>query len=235
MQEPGPTLYSGEMYKISPSDLTFGWDGCHYCFYMKLKYGIALKGIFPGMFGRMATMTSQFYLGKSTAEISPTLPPGRVALQERWVQSEPINLPGSESQCYIKGRFDAVIEFDDGTYGIIDYKTSEATDEQTSFYSRQLSAYAYALEHPAPRALSLSPITRMGLFVVTPDRFEATDDNEKVFVNKTVWTDVPRDNEAFLSLLGDVVTLLDAPEPPESAPDCGTCDYRNKMEEWLGD
>jgi hypothetical protein len=223
------------MYKISPSDLTFGWDGCHYCFYMKLKHGIALKGPFPGMFGRMANMTSGYYLGKSTADISPTLPPGRVALQERWVQSEPISLPGAASKCYIKGRFDAVIEFDDHTYGIIDYKTSEASDEQTSFYSRQLSAYAYALEHPAPRALSLAPITRMGLFVVTPDRFEATARNEKVFVNKTVWTDVRRDDEAFMSLLGEVVTLLDEPEPPESDPECGTCDYRKKMEEWLGD
>ena len=223
------------MYKISPSDLTFGWDGCHYCFYMKVKHGIMLRGIFPGMFGRMANMTSQFYLGKSTAEISPTLPPGRVTLSEKWVQSEPISPPGAMSQCYIKGRFDAVMAFDNGEYGIIDYKTSEATDEQTSFYSRQLSAYAYALEHPAPRALSLSPIERMGLFVVTPDRFEATAKNEKVFVNKTVWTDVPRDDEAFMSLLGEVVALLDAPGPPESDPDCETCNYRKTMEEWLGD
>ncbi|MFN2119052.1 MAG: PD-(D/E)XK nuclease family protein [Anaerolineales bacterium] len=223
------------MYKISPSDLTFGWDGCHYCFYMKVKHGIVLRGIFPGMFGRMANMTSGYYLGKSTAEISPTLPPGRVTLSEKWVQSEPISPPGASSQCYIKGRFDAVMAFDNGTYGIIDYKTSEATDEQTSFYSRQLSAYAYALEHPAPRALSLSPIARMGLFVVTPDRFEATARNEKVFVNKTVWTDVPRDDEAFMSLLGEVVALLDAPGPPESDPDCETCNYRKTMEEWLGD
>jgi PD-(D/E)XK nuclease superfamily len=199
-----------------------------------VKHGIVLRGIFPGMFGRMANMTSQFYLHKSTAEISPTLPPGHVALQEKWVQSEPISPPGTESQCYIKGRFDAVMEFEDGSYGIIDYKTSEAKDEQTSFYSRQLSAYAYALEHPAPRALGLSPITRMGLFVVTPDRFEATDRNEKVFVNKTVWTDVPRDDEAFMRLLGEVVRLLDAPEPPESDPDCETCNYRKTMEAWLG-
>jgi hypothetical protein len=221
------------MYKISPSDLTFGWDGCHYCFYMKLKHGIVLRGIFPGMFSRMAGMTSGYYQGKSTAEISPTLPPGRVTLSEKWVQSEPISPPGAASQCYIKGRFDAVMAFDSGEYGIIDYKTAEAKDEQTSFYSRQLSAYAYALEHPAATALSLSPITRMGLFVVTPDRFEATDTNDKVFVNKTVWTEVPRDDEAFLSLLGDVVNLLDASEPPESDPDCETCKYRKTMEEFL--
>jgi PD-(D/E)XK nuclease superfamily len=222
------------MYKISPSDLTFGWDGCKYCFYMKLKHGIALKGIFPGMFNRMANMTSSFYLGKSTAEISPTLPPGTVKLREGWVKSVPITLPGVQSQCYIKGRFDAVIEFSDGSYGIIDYKTAEATDEQTAFYSRQLSAYAYALENPASDALSLSPVTRFGLFIVTPARFEPTPGNEMVFVNKTVWMDVPRDDVAFLALLGEVVTLLDAPEPPASANDCETCNYRKRMEEYLG-
>ncbi len=98
-----------------------------------------------------------------------------------------------------------MIESDDGSYGIADYKTSEAKDEQAAFYSRQLGAYAYALEHPAPRALGLSPISRMGLFVVTPDRFEPTSSNEMVFVNKTAWMDVRRDDEAFLALLGEVV------------------------------
>ena len=82
------------MYKISPSDLTFGWDGCRYCFYLKVKHGIALRGIFPGIFGKMANLTSQFYLGRSTADISPTLPPGSVKLREGWVKSEPIAIPG---------------------------------------------------------------------------------------------------------------------------------------------
>ncbi len=222
------------MYKISPSDLTFGWDGCHYCFYLKVKHGIVLRGIFPGIFGKMANLTSQFYLGRSTADISPTLPPGTVKLREGWVKSEPISPPGAKSQCYISGRFDAVIEFEDGSYGIVDYKTSEAKDEQAAFYSRQLGAYAYALEHPAPRALGLSPVTRMGLFVVTPDRFEPTLNDEVVFVNKTVWMDVPRDDTAFLALLGEVVRLLDASEPPESAEDCETCNYRKRMADYLG-
>ena len=64
------------MYKISPSDLTFSWDTCKYCFYLKVKHNIVLRGVFPGIFGRMANLTSQFYLGRSTADISPALPPG---------------------------------------------------------------------------------------------------------------------------------------------------------------
>jgi len=221
------------MYKISPSDLTFAWDGCRYCFYLKVKHNIVLRGVFPGIFGKMANLTSQFYLGRSTADISPSLPPGYVKLREGYVKSAPISVRGSASQCYINGRFDAVLEFEEGSYGIVDYKTSEAKEEQAAFYSRQLSAYAYALEHPAPNALGLSPVSRLGLFVVTPARFEPAANNEMVFVNKTTWMDVPRDDDAFLALLGEVVALLDAPTPPESSEDCETCNYRKRMQVFL--
>ena len=154
-------------------------------------------------------------------------------LKEKFVKSAPISIPGTKSQCYINGRFDAVIEFDDGSYGIVDYKTSEAKDEHAAFYSRQLSAYAYALEHPTPNALGLSPISRLGLFILTPDRFERTTNNEMIFVNKATWMDVPRDDMAFLTLLGDVMAVLDAPTPPKSSEDCGIRNYRNSMQEFL--
>jgi CRISPR/Cas system-associated exonuclease Cas4 (RecB family) len=150
-------------------------------------------------------------------------------MREGFVKSAGITISGASSECYISGRFDALIEFDDGTYGIIDYKTSEAREEHAAFYSRQLSAYAYALEHPAPRARSFAPISRLGLFIVTPDRFEPNPEGELAFVNRTTWVDVPRDDAAFLSLLGEVMAVLDAPAPPPSSPECPTCNYREKM------
>lgn len=124
---------------------------------MKIKHKIAFRGIFPGIFGKMANLTSSFYDGKPTSEISPVLPPGMIKYRERFVRSALITLPQARSQCYIYGHFDAVIEFDDGTYGIMDYKTSDARDEYTVFYSRQLSEHAYDLENLATRALVLSP------------------------------------------------------------------------------
>ena len=214
------------LYKLSPSDMTFSWDECKYCFYLKVKHGIVLRTAFPGMFGKMANLTSEFYLGRPAREISPDLPPGVVKYREKFVKSVPISIPGAASQCYLNGRFDAVIEFEDGSYGIVDYKTSEAKDEHVAFYSRQLSAYAYALENPAPNALGLSPISRLGLFVITPHRFERTPADEMIFVNQTTWMDVPRDEQAFLALLGEVLAVLDAPNPPEPSEECGVCTYR---------
>ncbi|HUH96043.1 MAG TPA: PD-(D/E)XK nuclease family protein, partial [Anaerolineales bacterium] len=212
---------------------TFSWDGCKYCFYFKVKHNIVLRGAFPGIFTKMANLTNDFYLGRPSREISPDLPPGVVKLKEKFVKSTPISIPGARSQCYINGRFDAVIEFEDGSYGIVDYKTSEARDEHAAFYSRQLSAYAYALEHPAPNALGLSPISRLGLFILTPDRFERTARQEMVFVNKAIWMDVPRDDEAFLALLGEVMAVLDSPTPPKPSEDCEVCNYRRSMGEFL--
>ncbi len=150
------------------------------------------------------------------------------------MKSAPITILGATSQCFISGRFDAVIEFEDGTYGIVDYKTSDAKEEHAAFYSRQLSAYAYALENPAPKALALSPVSRLGLLIITPDRFERNGSDEMVFVNRMTWMDVPRDDGAFLSLLGEVVSLLDAPVPPEPLETCEVCAYRASMREFDG-
>ena len=219
------------VYKLSPSDLTFLWDGCKRCFYLKVKHNIVYRGPFPGMFGKMGDLTSNYYLDKSSSEISPELPPGIVKFREKWVKSVPISFPDTSTQCILKGRFDAIMAFEDGSYGIIDYKTSDASEEKAAFYSRQLSAYAYALENPAPGALSISPITRLGLFIITPNRFERMPDGEIAFVTRTTWMDVPRDDATFLALLREIVTLLDKPTPPDSAEDCGLCNYRKNLNE----
>jgi hypothetical protein len=183
------------------------------------------------MFSKMGDLTSKYYLDKPSSVISPGLPSGTVKFREKWVKSAPISFPDISSQCIIKGRFDAIIAFEDGSYGIVDYKTSDASEEKAAFYSRQLSAYAYALENPAPNALSLSPITRLGLFIITPDRFERMPNGELAFVTKTTWMDVPRDDDTFLALLREVVTLLDLDSPPVPDVDCGLCNYRKNYNE----
>jgi hypothetical protein len=217
-------------FKLSPSDLTFTWDECHYCFYMKVRHGISLHSPFPSIFGRMANLTSGFYLGRAAAEIDPGLPQGTVKYREQYVRSVPLSLPGCDSQCYIHGRFDAVIAFADGSYGIVDYKTSEAKPETIPFYSRQLTAYAYALEHPAPGALGLYPVSRMGLLVITPEGYERSAVGGMAFASRATWLEVPRNDAAFTAFLEQVMAVLDAPLPPKPSETCGVCQYRREMQ-----
>jgi len=218
-----------ETFILSPSELTFLWDECKFCFYMKVKHKIAYKGPFPAIFGSMGDLTSGFYHYKSTTLLSETLPVGVLKFREGWVKSAPIAFDGIDSKCVIRGRFDAVAAFEDGSFGLIDYKTSNATYEKAAFYSRQLSAYAWSLEHPARGALALSPVTRMGLFVISPRRFETVSDGDMAFISKTTWLDVPRDDAGFMDFLGGVMAVLDADEPPPSSETCPLCSYRKAM------
>jgi len=202
---------------------------------MKVKHKIIYRGPFPGMFGMMGNLTSDFYQGKPTSSISPELPEGFIKYKEKWVKSSPIILPGMTSQCVIRGRFDAVIAFEDGSYGIIDYKTSDASSEKAAFYSRQLSAYAYALENPAPGTLTFAPITRLGLFIITPQRYKLVSREESAFITRTTWMDVPRDDTGFLAFLSEVMAVLDSPQPPMPSEGCALCSYRQSMAEFEGE
>ncbi len=119
-----------------------------------------------------------------------------------------------------------VVEFDDGSYGVIDFKTSSTRAEHIPLYSRQLHAYAYALEHPAPGHLALGPITRLGLLIFEPGRFVHLAGETAHLSGPLTWVELPRDDAAFLDFLGQVVAVLAQPTPPEPAPDCPWCEYR---------
>ena len=82
------------MYKPSPSGLTFTWGGCKHCFYLKVKHNIVYRGGFPGIFGKMANLASDFYQDKSASEISSELPPGWMKFKEKYVKS------AGEEKCF---------------------------------------------------------------------------------------------------------------------------------------
>lgn len=60
------------------------------------------------------------------------------------------------------------MEFEDGTYGVIDCKFQGKDNDKSDFYAPQLEAYAYALENPVsgePRKVSV-----IGLLVWSPKK-----------------------------------------------------------------
>jgi len=215
--------------KLSPSDLTFLWDECPRCFYLKVALGINRPPVpFPSIFGNIDLLMKRLFTDKDTAELSPSLPSGKVLFSGKWVESAPIRLPGSAQSCYIRGIFDSVLQFDDGSYAVVDFKTSEPNPKHVGFYGRQLRAYAYALEHPALGKLALAPITRLGLLCVEPIDIDRDEQRRIRYVGDVTWLEVPLDEPGFLDFLTQVMQVLSLPEPPLAAEKCPFCKYREE-------
>jgi len=213
--------------KLSPSDLTFLWDECPRCFYLKVALGLPRPAMaFPKIFNSIDLLMKRMFENKTTAEVLPDLPPGRVIFGGKWVYSTPIQSPDQQISVHIAGIFDSVVQFDDGSYAVIDFKTSQPNPHHVEFYGRQLSAYAYALEHPAPGKLALAPVTRLGLLCVEPIDIDRDELGRIRYAGEVTWMDVPKDETKFLQFIDTVMTVLRQPDPPPPAEKCGFCKYR---------
>jgi hypothetical protein len=219
---------AAKSWKLSPSDFAFLWEECRRCFYLKaVRDFYRPRPIMPKIFTLIDSHMKNFYSGKRIHEIAERIPPGVVKLSENWVTSQPIVVSGRLSTCFVKGKFDTVVRFDDGTYGVIDFKTSQRKSDHVPLYSRQLHAYATALENPAPGALRLAPVTRLGLLIFEPSTYAQGKTGRVGFAGDITWLEVHCDDGAFLALLGDVLDVLDSPAPPSAGPSCQWCQYRN--------
>ena len=218
--------------KLSPSDLTFLWDECPRCFYLKYIHRITRPAApFPSIFGEIDRLMKAQFAGRPASELEHSLPPGIVNVTEQWIESIPFTLPGHTLQCFLRGRLDAMIDFEDGSYAVVDFKTSTPKPEQIPFYSRQLHAYAFSLEHPAPGRISRSPISILGLYVETPHATLTSTTSEISFDFRSTWLEVPFSEPGFLSFLDQVLALLELPEPPTAGEKCTYCQYRQHARE----
>jgi hypothetical protein len=218
-----------QRFKLSPSDLTFLWDECPRCFYEKC-HGVRQRPrtAFPSVFNRIDKANRGFYAGKSTAWVSPSLPPGVLECSEQFLRSQDITVPGHDAACWISGKTDCIARFDDGTFGLIDFKTANPGDGHTALYIRQLWAYVYCMEHPAKDSPQLAPVTHMGLLCIQPETMQMLiGDKPACLLNATpVWKPRKADEDSFLRFVGRVLDVLEPPEPPESAAACQFCAYR---------
>ena len=183
----------------------------------------------PSIFSKIAGLLKDHYDGKPNSELHPDIPPGVVSLGEKYVRSDIIQLPNHNATCYINGRFDIVLSFDDGSYGVIDFKTSKPSSGSSGLYSRQLHAYAYALEHPAPGKLSLSPVTKLGLLYFYPDNINQQSIDRLNYGAEIVWVEIEKDEQGFLEFIDEVMDVLELPEAPEHSPSCQWCGYIAKL------
>lgn len=111
-------------------------------------------------------------------------------------------------------QLDCLVRYDDGSYGVIDFKTS-SVERSSATYSRQLHAYARALESPsAASELMQGTVSSLGLVVFEPDAFSALSPAGAALTGKLHYVDVPREDDKFDAFLGEVLDVLTLDQPP---------------------
>tara|TARA_B100001057_G_scaffold469926_1_gene530726 strand:+ start:62 stop:691 length:630 start_codon:yes stop_codon:yes gene_type:complete len=189
------------------------------------------RGIMPSIFIKIDGIMKDYFEGKSPKDITTELPDGKVEFGDRWIQSKPFLDKKTGNRCFIKGKTDTVLGFNDNTFGVVDFKTSNVKDGNVEKYSRQLHAYSLALENAEPGKPSLKPISRIGLFVVEPNLFLKNEHNEYLFKNIVKWQEIPRNDIGFFDFLREVMSLLSQDKIPDAGPYCSHCEYikKNKL------
>lgn len=215
------------MYKLSPSDFGFLWDECRRCFYLKVARDFNRPSApFPKIFNVIDKAMKDFLMGVPSGRWAAGVPAGKFHAADGWVQSKPISLPGRASSFYIRGIFDTVLELESGGFAVVDFKTSTISASSAVKYGRQLHAYAFALERAAPGEMALTPIPALGLLVYQPNAFATDGAAAASLAGQLGWMSIPRDDDAFVRFLDEVLGVLDLPEPPPPGRDCNFCRFR---------
>jgi hypothetical protein len=206
---------------ISPSDLTFSWDGCHRCLWLYYNHQVKAPMFMPTV-AELADLQETYFKNKTTADMHPDMPAGKIVDHGGWVQSVPIQVDGVDSHLAIRGKYDLLLEFPDGTYGIIDCKMQARASDKSSFYSPQLEAYAFALENPAkgePKKISV-----LGIYSWSLNQAWGNVQHGFGYRVNSAWYPVERNPIALQKRLVDFVTVVNG-AMPESKPSCDQCRY----------
>ncbi|MFM6840849.1 MAG: hypothetical protein ACKOVI_00280 [Candidatus Planktophila sp.] len=211
---------------IAPSDLTFGFSTCKRCIWIKYWFSFELKKDFP-LVKSLSTFQEEHFRRAPMTSIDPSLPAGTVKQWGQWVKSKNIVINGFETQWKLRGIYDLLGHYDDGTVGIIDCKVSDSERDSGDFYAPQLEAYAYTLENPLSG--KVFPVQTMGLLIwklagvaeTRPNEFVA---NSMGFGVNQVYVPVQRDPKRLLTLLEEFITVIDG-EMPDAGSECHACNY----------
>lgn len=212
---------------ISPSDLTFSWEKCHRCLWLNYNHGVKAPAFFP-LVAELSSLQEGHFKGAHSTDLHPALPEGRVVSSGGWVKSIPIPFNGSPSPYAIRGKYDLLMEFADGSYGIIDCKFQGRDNDKSEFYSPQLEAYAFALENPLTDPVKR--VSLMGLLVWSPNRSVGTPTKGFALELNSSWFPIDRDPGKLQDRLTDFIKVISGPAP-EPDSQCETCKFINDRRE----
>jgi hypothetical protein len=186
---------------------------------MKLRGIKAPADRLPGVFTEIDKAQKQGitieHLKELGLNVKQFLPRSRVC-------SKPADFGGVE--LVVSGFIDRAVEFEDGTFGIIDFKTTNPRETNLVKYWRSLASYQYALENPdtgAPIAVDYH-----GLVVFAPSGFHVeTGGTRCAFKGRLQRVDIEVNRPKYQRLLDDVGAMFMREELPPAGPSCDTCKH----------
>ncbi len=229
-----------KIIELSPSSLDFQINKCHRCFYLSKKLGIQTNNFPPPVFNQLDLIQKSFFINKDTSFISEKLPKGRF-LQDN-------ELPKKISSSLLKdnkgrdfklvGIPDLVIEFEDKTYGIIDFKTTKISEKKADFYKFQLEAYATIFENPGEinsiKTPLLSPVIKLAILQFDPLEIKNKNGMNCNFIFDMGYVEL--ENRIYEKLIDRVTLALDIlqmNEPPIINENCNDCAFFKKQSQLI--
>ena len=209
--------------RLSPSSLNYEDRRCDRCFAEGLAGEVWPQGPFPGIFAKLDSQQRKYYSGRPTNDIDPSLPTGTLHNGGR-VQSAPVTIGNVDFT--IRGSMDALLRFDDGTVGVVDFKSSTATPALGDAYRPQLAAYQWSLSHLASG--DAETVSVAGLLIFAPESMVDTSEGRAYLVS-TTWIPVDIADGWFENFLGRIAPLVESPGKARTKPDCEWCDLRRRL------
>ena len=229
-----------KVIELSPSSLDFQINKCHRCFYLSKKLGIQTNNFPPPVFNQLDLIQKKFFVCKDTSFISEKLPKGRFLKDNELPKKISSSLLKDKKGRDFKlvGIPDLVIEFEDKTYGIIDFKTTKISEKKADFYKFQLEAYATIFENPGEinsiKTPLLSPVIKLAILQFDPLVIENKNGMNCNFIFDIGYVEL--ENRIYEKLIDRVTLALDIlqmNEPPVINENCNDCAFFKKQSQLI--
>ncbi len=205
---------------------------CPHCAWVRLNVKNLPYQSFPGIFSTIDRYNKLIVRNYFQRENS--LPTWLSQLGEAQAYVDPphwsrFKILDETSGLTLRGEADGIFRMADGSYTIVDYKTSKFSGAQRAMlksYETQLNAYAYIGER-----LELSPVGRLALVYMEPQTEEETVLNPELadeqgfimgFAAKVVEVGL-KPEKLIPPLLRKVKAIADLDRPPTANPACKDC------------
>ena len=222
-------------YLFSPSELDYKAKKCPRCFYIHKHHKINPGDRPPPVFSSFDAVQKPYFKNTNTKTWCDDLPDGEI-MDNKELPGKIVSdglVDNKQRKFKLAGNPDIVIKFKDGSFGIVDFKTTIISLDKAENYRYQLEAYAQIFSSPGSTKTAstpkLNPITHMGILQFYPEEITNHSDHNCDFKMKTFYSALKRDVKGFYDYITRLIDLLELSYVPKFSDDCNFCNFTQKQ------